>query len=342
MRQSGALAVAVLGLFAFVLPSPTSASASARLVYLRGPGAERCPGEDALRAAVGARLGYDPFFAWARDTLFAEIERTRSGFRFVAKLVDEHNLSRGSREISVVSDDCSDVVDALGLTISLTIDPSTMIGAKPIETAQAAPVAPPPGEVATITAEAPALSMPPAGGPPQAKPQLLAAPPGAREWHLLAGLGAVGSVNAGPSPTVGATLFVGLRWRALSLDVEGRADFPASDSGAPAVRSWLIVGSLVPCVHLGPVFGCLVGGVGALGASGRNVALPTEQYGPWSAAGGRLGAQWAPTADWPILRAYGEFLGTLTQDTLTVDRTGIYTVRPWSADLGIALAWRFR
>ena len=55
-------------LFPFA-PSVAWAAASARLVYVRGPGAEECPGEEALRAAVGTRLGYDPFFAWAPDTL---------------------------------------------------------------------------------------------------------------------------------------------------------------------------------------------------------------------------------------------------------------------------------
>lgn len=35
------------------------ASPSSRLVYVRGRGAETCPDEAALRAAVAARLGYD-------------------------------------------------------------------------------------------------------------------------------------------------------------------------------------------------------------------------------------------------------------------------------------------
>jgi hypothetical protein len=38
------------------------ATPSARLVYSRGHGAESCPDEHALREAVAARVGYDPFF----------------------------------------------------------------------------------------------------------------------------------------------------------------------------------------------------------------------------------------------------------------------------------------
>ena len=72
-------------------------SGGAGLVYLRGPGAEQCPGEAAIRGAVSSRLGYDPFFAWARDTLFTEIDRSGDAFRAVVKLVDANNLQRGAR-----------------------------------------------------------------------------------------------------------------------------------------------------------------------------------------------------------------------------------------------------
>lgn len=42
----------------FVAPS-AEASPSARLVYVRGAGAEACPDEATLRGAVKQRLGYD-------------------------------------------------------------------------------------------------------------------------------------------------------------------------------------------------------------------------------------------------------------------------------------------
>ena len=71
------------------------AAPSARLVYVRGPGAERCPSEAAVRAAVSARLGYDPFFDWARETIFVEIQRGPRAFRVLVKLVGADNLQRG-------------------------------------------------------------------------------------------------------------------------------------------------------------------------------------------------------------------------------------------------------
>jgi hypothetical protein len=50
---------------------------------------------------------------WRRTT---DWDSRSSAFRAVVKLVDENNLQRGSREISVQGDDCSVVIDALGLT----------------------------------------------------------------------------------------------------------------------------------------------------------------------------------------------------------------------------------
>ena len=112
---------------ALATPARARGAASAHLVYVRGPGAEQCPGEQAVHAAVGARLGYDPFFAWARDTLLAEITGTDGGFRVELKLVDDRNMLRGARQIAVTAVDCAAAIDAMSLTISLTIDPASAV-----------------------------------------------------------------------------------------------------------------------------------------------------------------------------------------------------------------------
>ena len=43
------------------------------------------------------------------------------------KLVDGTNLLVGERTLSVKSDDCGTVVNTMGPTVSLTIDPSSVI-----------------------------------------------------------------------------------------------------------------------------------------------------------------------------------------------------------------------
>jgi hypothetical protein len=306
------------------------ATTSAHLVYVRGPGAEECPGEHAVRAAVGARLGYDPFFAWARDTLFTEITRTDGEFHVDLKLVDDRNMLRGARQISVTATDCAAAIDAIGLTISLTIDPSSLLNPAPAPPVAAAPPAAP--------------SELPLPGPPV--PQDAVAPlprsPSERFYGRIA-LGAVGSVGAAPVATVGPTLSAGASWRSLSLDVEGRADLPATgevQGTSTRVRSWLIVGSVVPCVHLGGPFGCFVVRGGSLGATSVGTAVPHTDHAPWWAAGLRAGGEVALQG--PLsLRIYAELLATLTRDSLGIDGAVAYRFAPWSGGLGAELAWRF-
>jgi hypothetical protein len=334
-------------------PRPARAGASAHLVYLRGPGAEQCPGEPAIRAAVSSRLGYDPFFAWAHDTLFAEIDRSGDAFRAVVKLVDADNRQRGARELAVRGADCSAVIDVLALTISLTIDPAAAMGTAGPETASEAP--------ATKALEAPSAAKAPQA-PPRTSPgrpdpatddpppTLPDAPvdeaPRARPPEpssLRAGLGVLAAVNAAAAPNAGFTLSIGGGWRIFSFDLEGRADVPSQGDSKfrpMQVRSWLFAGSLVPCIHVKFLYGCPVASVGAIGVTVSRVAHAFERYGAWWALGGRIGAEWAP-ASRLVLRAYVEGLGTMQPADVYVDATPIYRFSPWSADLGIAAAWRF-
>jgi hypothetical protein len=322
------MVVAALGV-AVAVGGPARAAPSVRLVYVRGTGAEQCPAESAVRAAVSARLGYDPFLNGARENLLVEIQRGPRAFRVVVKLIGADSRPRGVREISVGGDACSAVIDALALSISLTIDAS----APPAPRAQAAP---PPPAITPPPAQPAATLVVTAQPPPEARR--------APALSLRAGVGAVGSLGAAPAATAGGTLLVGARWRALSLDVEGRVDLPADgDSDAPpvGVRSWLIAGALVPCLHAGVAFGCGVVAVGRLGAAARNVPSVVEQHGPWSAAGLRIGVEW-PVGRVLSLQGYAQLLAALTRDTLYVDASPIYTVPTWSPALGVAALFRFR
>ena len=117
--------VAPLGLLAILSSAQAAlATPSARLVYTRSEDAASCPDEAALRKAVETRFGYDPFFAWARQTVVAQI--SREGARYVARvqLVDEQGLARGTRELRSDEDDCAEVFDAAALAISIALDAS--------------------------------------------------------------------------------------------------------------------------------------------------------------------------------------------------------------------------
>ncbi len=328
-----------------VVPRNAGAAASARLVYMRGPGAEQCPGEDALRAAVGTRLGYDPFFAWAHDTMFIEIARTGSSFVARIALVDEQNMQRGEREISVEGTDCSPVIDAVGLTASLTIDPSSVTGARPPAPPPAPDAAPPadasvPSMGASEPVDVPAPRKD-ARAPESPDVTPVRGVPGEVSGHV--GLAALGSLGSAPGASAGAALFGGVAWRSLFLDVEGRADAPSTGSSGLAspsrVTSWLVAGSLVPCARLRFAFGCAVFSAGAVGAT-SNAPLPRSAYAPWAAAGARAGVELALSerVSW---RGYGELLVTTTANTLEVDGARVFAFGALSGSVGLGLALRF-
>jgi hypothetical protein len=337
MRRLGCLfsfGLAAAGTLA--APDLARAASSARLVYMRGPGADSCPGEQAVRAAVSARLGYDPFFGWAHDTVFVGITRSDGAFRLEIKLVDDNNRQRGSRDIAVQGDECADIIDVMGLTISLVIDPTSVVGSAP--SGPAAPIPPPEPpqpEPNPVMRAAPAAPIP--DDRPAASAAILSQP-----LSTYIGFGLLGSLGAAPAATAGGTLFVDLRWRTLSLDLEGRADLPAtagSDLAGVTASSWLVVGSIAPCLRWSVAFGCPIASIGALGATSRGPPVTSDKYAPWLGAGGRAGAEFA-LSESLTFRVYAELLRTLMQHELQVDGERAYRFGPWSGGFGSALAWR--
>jgi len=334
MQRLAALAACVLSATMLVGTARTAhAAASVRLVYVRGPGAEQCPPEDLVHAAVRSRLGYDPFIVWAHDTLFAEVTRSAGAFRARVKLVDDTNTERGAREMSVPGDDCAAVIEAIGLTISLTIDPNSLIGPP-----QSQPTPPQQAETATEPELTPAKAAP---TPRDTPAPSLPTQPRALSVHM--GLGVIGSLGTAPAATAGAIFSVGAGWRALTLDLEGRADLPATGASTvptAQVRSWLLAGSIVPCLHVGRFFGCGVASVGDQGATSTGIPMRREDHASWWAAGARAGTEFS-VAGPLFFRVYVELLGTLARNVLFIDGEQAYRFPPGSGGVGFSLARRF-
>jgi hypothetical protein len=319
------------------------AGASARLVYVRGSGAEDCPSEATIRAAVRARLGYDPFFAWAHDTMFVEATRAEGTIRVQVKLVGEDNLLRGARDLRVKQPDCASVVDAMALSISLAIDPNSVLGTP---SAPAASAAPPPEEPPT-----PASPAAPAPAPPQAPdapaPSASAATPEPavdREGKSAAvrvrvGAAIAGWLGAASTANAGAEVFAGVRWRAASLDLEGRADLPAT--GQPElqgvrVRSSIVAASIVPCLHLQPLFACAVASAGSQSVT-ADVAAPQASSGRWAALGGRLGAE-LPLSPAFSIGVRADLLRDVSNGVEVNGGSRVYTFPAVAGSLGLELS----
>jgi hypothetical protein len=356
-RWIGAGTVAAVALA--MLPGVARARApatSARLVYDRGPGAQGCADEPALRAAVAARLGYDPFFPWAHDTVVAEIERTADGFRARVKMVGEEALERGAREIAVHGESCAALTEAMALTISLIIDPSRMTGGSPAadeSPAAATPEnAPSDREVHGEPRESPAPGPEPraAAADRRALPPLDHEPPRRAPGEAVAfEAGAQLLAVRAPVPGIGPGLALtfGVAWRRLSLDVEGRFDVPVSASDVDAshrtlqAQSGIAAGQLVPCVHIAFAFGCAIVAAGGLWASGQEVTTSRTQSAFWAAAGGRLGVQTTPFGEHVVLRVFVEAVGAFPSEPVTIDGNQVYKVPALDGALGLGAAWRF-
>lgn len=197
------------------VPSAAHASPSARIVYQRGAGAERCPDEAVLRATVAARLGYDPFRDEDERTVRARVTRPMGGpFRADLELVDRDGASQGKRQLISQSGECDELFLAMTLAIGIAIDP-LHDGAPP-------PSAPAPATVV------PALPPPPIA--PSAAPAAPAVRDRASESPARATRGvrfvpwaaALGSVGIVPGPSWGALIGVRGQWTAFSLGLEGR------------------------------------------------------------------------------------------------------------------------
>jgi hypothetical protein len=315
------------------------AAPTSRLSYSRDAAASTCPDEAALRKAVATRIGYDPFFPWATRTVVASIE-TR-GPEHVATLyvVDEAGIAHGSRSISQVGP-CADLLDALALSIAIAIDPDA---AMPMPTTSAPAPAPPPAPAAPPPVPAPtsdaAASAPPVPPPPASEDS----PERARRVgvpRLAVMAGVVGSGGIAPSASAGLTVGIVARWPAVSVSLEGRADAPATGGqGAQTVRVWDVVGLLVPCGHLGPLFACGI-------VEGGPLMIDTSAPGghsvssTWWAAGGRIGGS-VPLGGSTELRVRGDVVGDAEPASYVVGGQTVWTSWPVAVSLAADAVVRF-
>jgi hypothetical protein len=307
------------------------ANPSARLIYVRGPGASECPNEDVVRKSVAARLGYDPFFLSAPTTIFVEVSRDGDRFAAVVKLIDNQGVERGVRRLESRTRDCRDLVGTLALTMSLVVDPlSLAVAPNPPETvappAPAAPSTPPPAST-PVAAPAP-IAPPPAEAPREAT-------------RFFAGLTVLGSLGSALAPTAGAAVFGGVRRSWLSVRVEARGDLPASDPTPPPARSWALFGLALPCGHLSPAFACAAIGLEWIHAT-ADVASPRPAETLVAVAGGRLGLELAAT-DRLAFAAFAESLVPLQRPRIVVEDATApqHTFSPVAGDVGISAVERF-
>ena len=313
------MAVALVVGATLAISSHAEASQTARLVYVRGEGADTCPDEAALKQSVAARLGYDPFRPFVQPTLFAEVHREKGRFVGSLKMVDGAGIERGARRFDASGDDCAELTATMALSMSIAIDPRSALR-------------PPPATPAPVpdSTEAPSLDKPtdaPAEAPIKAPaPETPTPPPPAgSKSRLGVGIGLHGTVGLGPVATAGAHISGEVSWSSVSVGLELRADLPASSSleRGGVVKTWLIGAAVVPCWRVAWFSGCAVGLVGRLQASSVDVARETRETFAFAAAGLRLAADF-PVGEALAVRFGADLLGTITPFVLDVDGQRVY------------------
>jgi len=315
--------------------SSALAAPSARLVYVREPGAEVCADEAGLRRAVAARLGYDPFFPWAKVTVVTSVRKDAGAYRAEVTLVDEAGVSRGKREVTSQGDDCAPLVGALALTISLALDPLSLAsGPAAVEARPGVPEPPrepapppPPVVVARSTVEPPVAVAP--------------GPPPAPSWRGFAGIAAFGSYGITPSVAIGGAFHGQVQRGPWSLGLEARADAPSSvpvPSGG-RVQAWLAQGTLLGCGQVAFVVGCGLVSGGPLVASGVGLAVSHTRVLPYAAVGPRLGVAW-PVGTRVLLEGFAQVAFALPPRALQVDGVTASTQPVAGGTLGAAVSAR--
>jgi hypothetical protein len=330
---------------AIVLTSGAAhATPTARLVYARGAGAESCPDEAALRRAVAARVGYDPFFPWAGQTVVVRVWALHGRFAARVEIVDGDGVARGARELSSTENDCVELFDAAALAISIALDAAATEEPAPAEASTPSLVPAPPAPAPIEPRPSPAPPSPEV--PPSTPP-----PPPRRT--LFVGIDALGSWGTAPSIAAGGAIFLGVRAGFLSGALELRVDAPAATTVGPAgttlvssggslqggvVTSWLYAGSLVPCAHYGVASVCAVGMLGSLQGSGQAVESLSKST-LFAAVGGRFAGE-LPLTQTFSLRAHVDLLGDLAPTSLKIDAYA-WTAPRIALSAGAGLVARF-
>lgn len=312
--------------------SEALASPTARLSYVRGPGAESCPDEEAMRRAVATRLGYDPFRVSAPITLSVGIRRSKDTYAGEVKLVDEAGVERGARTFESRASECAEIAETMALSMSIAVDPQSAL-------APPKPTEPPPKDPVVVDEPAPApLQEPRPLPPPVPLPKSEKPPESRREPWLGLAIGAHGAAGIGPAPAFGLAGSGELRLTGASLGLGARVDFPSSATTSEGGRAnvLFVAGEAVPCFRVSIAFGCGVLLLGGMRAESFDVTTPRSSATFFAAAGARAGADVPLGRDF-ALRLAADLLGHFTPYGLAVNGRSVFTSSSFSGRLGASL-----
>jgi hypothetical protein len=317
----------------FVSLQLAATSAGAATTYQLQVSGE-CVEAVALRSAVTARLGYDPFADGAAAQLRVRVERDHAGLlNGTIELSDEQGGPRGQREVHAETARCEELASALALSISIAIDAERAREEPPEPKLMPAPEPEPPPEKEP---EAPSKPAPVA---PRREPIPAPAPP---SWHFDGSLGAMTLVGIAPLPAFGASFDVRAgrgAWRVgVGARVAGAAQASVESDAKLGVR-WMVA-ELSGCIARKPWELCALALGGDTAARAGDVDHPRTAHGAFVAGGARAG--WvAPLSESLSLWVRLEGLGVLWPIRPQVDGQTVWSAPAVAGSLGAGLRVHF-
>jgi hypothetical protein len=303
-----------------------------RLDYAAASG---CPDAADFKAAVIARLGYDPFVGDAPDQVLVQIQGRDNAIDGRIEWRDSSGNWAGEQSFPSVSTDCFRLVRAMGFALAVQIQLLAKATAAAPEEAPAKPASP---------AEAPALLAPPSPAVPT-QPKVAdvatAAVGGPRPAFAL---GAGPSVGLGVSsePLVLGRLFGALAWRHVSIELGAAASVPATTRRADGAgfSQQLLLASVAGCGTISRWSGCLVVNGGEVRMAGENIDRPTSATVFIAEAGVRAGVR-QRLGRRAFVSARADGLVNLTRWTGSLDQVPVWTAPRFAAALGLDAGVQF-
>ncbi|WP_044964210.1 MULTISPECIES: hypothetical protein [Sorangium] len=296
--------------------APDAPRAAMRIEVVRGPGAERCPGDAFLRAEVARRLGADPFQDDAPLVLAVRIAQEGPELTALLALRDREGDTRWADGFGTRSG-CEELLSGVALAIVARVlsAPETASSQPEPSSPPSAPSPPEPSSPLKPSSPFSSLPSPP---PPQAqrappepprpaglpqgssRPEAAPAPP--ERLRLEAGLGATLGLGITPGAAAGMTLAVGIRRSEWSVAVEGRGLVSLEQ----AVKGMFVdptafTAATVGCYRGRLLFGCGLATLGAVRFTPRTPWTMGSRSDTILSFGGRLGAEWPLSSGWSVL-----------------------------------------
>lgn len=293
---------------------------------------EGCPAIDVFEDIVSKRLGYEPFSRRAPARVQVLITRGETATKGLLSWRDSGGSSTGEQTFPSRTNDCAELVAALGFALAVQIQLLAAAEPKAAPKPEASSTSPPPAK----KVEEPPLLAATSGAAP--KPRAGSGTAFALVAGGGAGLGFGMTAQAAPL----FRLFGGVAWPHATLELAAEASLPQTTHRADGAgySQQNVLGSAAGCGVQDPLSACLVVRAGAAHVSGQSIDVPQSASTALIQTGIRVGLT-QRLARTIYLSVRGEGLVNLTRWKVSLDQQPVWELSRFAAvgglDFGVLL-----